>query len=100
MSRRFLTIASIGGQAMLALSSVVMLRVQPPAEGSMLLVPLGSQTQGELAAFALSRGLTLAAAGDREGSLVVRGERARLGWALRDHGILVLASDVEGCAPS
>ena len=66
----------------------------------MLLVPLGGQTQGDVASFALSHGLTIAAAGSRQNSLVVRGERARLGWALWHHGVLVLASEYEGCAPT
>jgi len=99
MSSRALSSAiSIGGQALLALCSLVALRVQPPADGAMLLVPLGAQTQGDLARFALARGFTIAAAGSWEGSIIVRGERARLGRALRDHGVLVLASDVEGCS--
>jgi hypothetical protein len=65
----------------------------------MLLVPLGGQTQSDIVSFTHPRGFSMIAAGDWPGSVVVRGERARLGWALPEAGVLVIASDLKGCSP-
>jgi hypothetical protein len=92
--------ALIGAQALVALGGLVALRLQPPAQGEMLLVPLGDQAQSELVTFAHARGFSMIAAGDWPGSMVVRGERDRLGWALRDEGLLVIASEFKGCSPA
>ena len=100
MSAAALTSAAlIGAQALVALGGLAALRLQPPAQGEMLLMPLGGQTQSEMVSFAHARGFSLIAAGDWPGSMVVRGERARLGWALHEAGVLVIASDLQGCSP-
>lgn len=95
--RTFHSVLIVSGQSLLALAGLAALFAQPPAEGDMLVVPLASRTAGEVADFVSERGFRIVAAGDWPGSLVVRGERARLGWALRDQGLLVLASGPQGC---
>lgn len=88
---------AIAAQLALVLGGFLLLRAQPPAQGNMLLVPMAGQSRSELANFAVGNGLTIVTAGDWTESLVVRGERNRLGWALASEGVLVLATAIEGC---
>lgn len=74
-----------------------MLQMQPADQGEMLLLPLGGQTTVQMIDFALAGSARIVAEGPTPGSLVVIGDRAPLGWALRDHGILVVDSRSAGC---
>ncbi len=96
---RFL-VPAIGLQCLLAVVAVAILFTRPPAQGNMLVVPLAQQPLGEIVELVTGRGFAIVTPGRWPGSLVVRGERRQLGWALRDHGLLVIAGAASGCAAS
>lgn len=77
-----------------------MLLAWPPAEGRMLIVPLGARSMGDVVRFATDRDFRLVQQGPLQGSMVVIGRRDRLGAALVADGFLVLATTYAGCGPS
>lgn len=80
-----------GGLAALALA--------PPAAGAMLLVPLGPDAQGVVAA-AVGAGARLIGAGPLPGSIVVDAERAALLPVMLRSGALVTAASPAACGRS
>lgn len=67
----------------------------PPVQGRMLLVPLFGQASAS--AVAVDAGARLVARGRFGGSLVVMGERGRLGPAALLQGVLVLSAPALLC---
>lgn len=88
----------IAAQAALVIGGVLALVLTPPADGTILLVPLTPAAARALPALALDGDTRLIARGALPGSLVVRGRRAALGRRLLPHAILPLASSYVGCA--
>lgn len=93
-ARRLPTAPSLAGQLAVFAGLIGTIALAPPAEGPMLLVPLLPGHAGSVAALnlALGSGATLLAAGPLSGSLIVRGNRARLLGPLLASGTLVLAA--------
>ncbi|MEA3389787.1 MAG: hypothetical protein U9R64_11030 [Pseudomonadota bacterium] len=81
----------------LVLIGIVALYAVPPVRGPMLLVPITSTARQSVAVRAVSGGARLIAAGPWKGSLLVDGERRRLGIALLRAGIVPLAARAGGC---
>lgn len=69
----------------------------PPAQGNMLLVPLGPAAGRQMAALAVGNGARLVQAGPLPSSLIVSGDRSRLLAPLGGHGVLVLGARGGGC---
>jgi len=85
-------IALFAVQLSLALVGLAAFAFAPPVSGAMLLVPLTAQARANLPALAIDSGVRLLGQGPVAGSLVVRGDRARLGTALLRRGIVPLAA--------
>ncbi len=88
---------------LLALQLVVLLGstfalAAPPAQGAMLLVPLSASAERRMLPAAFDEATSVVGAGPVAGSLVVRGERARLLGRLARLGVVVLAAPPAGCA--
>ena len=79
-------------QLALLLAGLGAIALAPPARGAMLLVPLTGQARADLPGLAIGRGALLLGQGPLSGSLVVRGDRARLGATLLRRGILSVAA--------
>lgn len=84
-------------QAVVALAGAAWLFVVPPAEGMMMLVPLGRQAARSLPALALRGDVRLVGTGPVPGSLLVWAERSTMARRLLPHGVLILASPPGGC---
>lgn len=84
-------------QSLLALAGLAALAFAPPASGAILLLPLTAQARADLPGVAVRGGARLIGQGPVAGSLVVRGERARLGAALLRRGILPVAAPAMLC---
>lgn len=84
-------------QATLSLALLLTLALRPPAEGAMLVVPLGPAGEGRLADVALDHGGKLLGAGPVGGSLVIYGRRAALQPAFRAAHAIVLAAPAMLC---
>lgn len=74
------------------------LALAPAAQGRMLLIPLVGGASASAAA--VKGGARLLAAGPFPGSLIVMGQRGRIGAEALERGILVLAAPALLCAPS
>tara|TARA_R110000868_G_scaffold297906_1_gene558171 strand:- start:3509 stop:3889 length:381 start_codon:yes stop_codon:yes gene_type:complete len=70
----------------------------PPAEGFMMLVPLGSSATRTLPALAVRKGARLVATGPIPGSLIVYGHRGNLMRPLLLDGIITVATMQGGCS--
>ncbi|MFD1106678.1 hypothetical protein [Sphingobium olei] len=81
----------------LMLIGLLALYAIPPVRGPMLLVPMTSKARRSVAAQAVSGGARLISAGPWMGSLLVDGERRRLGMPLLRAGIVPLAARAGGC---
>jgi len=94
--------ARLGGLILLVQLLLVagagMLIIAPPANGAMMLVPLGPQAANALPLLALVGDVRLLARGPLPGSLLVHGSR-RARTLLR-HGIVTLASPPALCGSS
>jgi hypothetical protein len=90
---------SFVAQATIALPLVGGLLLAPPAEGSMMLVPLTPAAAQALPSLALTGETKLVSSGPLPGSLLVYGRRADLAGRLLAHATLTLASPPGGCAP-
>jgi len=87
-------------QIAIALGLFVALAVAPPERGALLILPLEGQSQGELAALALTHGASLLRRGPIGSSLIVSGDRDRLIWSLARDGVLTLNGGAAGCGTS
>lgn len=98
-ARRLLRASSLAGQLALFAGLIGTIALAPPADGPMLLVPLLPGSSASVAALnlALGGGATLLAAGPFPGSLIVRGDRARILAPLLAGGTLVLAAAPSLC---
>ncbi len=94
-SRRF-TDLLVSGQIVLVLGGLAVLAFRPPAQGRMLLIPIGGGDPG-LASVALARGALVIGRGPFAGSLVVEGDRARLTQGLLARGVVALAAPPTAC---
>jgi hypothetical protein len=88
-----LVVAQGAAVAALLGSSVLM----PPADGTMLLVPLTAERTATMVDLALDRGARIGGLGPLPGSLIVRGKRARLFRPLLARGILAIAAPAIWC---
>ena len=88
-----LTQVSVAGAAFLGLA------LAPPAEGTMVLMPVGGTTQGQMATIAIDHGARIVARGRWGRSIVVRGERTLLWRPMAGAGVVMVAGTVAGCVP-
>ena len=95
-SSKPLTMLLVSGQIALVLGGLAGLAFRPPAQGRMLLIPIGGGNAG-LASLALARGALLVGRGPFPGSMVVEGDRARLTRGLFARGIIALAAPPTAC---
>lgn len=73
------------------------LAVLPPAQGTMLLQPIGAHRHNSVAAIAIAAGaIPLGRAAN--GALIVRGDRGRIAGALLPYAILPLAAPDRLCS--
>jgi hypothetical protein len=93
-SRRF-TDLLVSGQIALVLGGLSVLAFRPPAQGRMLLIPIGGDSG--LASLVLARGALVIGRGPFAGSLVVEGDRARLTRGLLARGVVALAAPPIAC---
>lgn len=84
-------------QLLLALAGLAAFAFAPPARGPILLLPLTAKARADLPGIAVGSGARLVGQGPIAGSLVVRGERARLGSALLRRGIVTIAAPAMLC---
>lgn len=75
-------------------AAFAILALFPPAHGRMMLVPVGGASQ--VVAGAVKHGARIVGSGRVPGTIVVDGDRARIG-ALLDQGILILAAPEWAC---
>ena len=87
----------IGAQIFGALLVLLCIALAPPAEGNILLVPVGHQAQGKIAALALAQGASLVQRGPLPSSVIVYGKRDNLFLPLAHAGILMVAGGAVGC---
>ena len=88
----------VPAQIVAATFGLIALTMWPPASGSMLLVPLGSD-DGAIVQGALAGGAALLGAGPFPGSLVVVGDRARIAPRVAWNTV-IMAAPPAGCGPS
>jgi hypothetical protein len=88
---------AIGVQLGILTAGLLAVGLAPPANGQVLLIPLTTSAATELPALALRDGTQLIGRGRLPGSLVVRGERNRLGWPMLMDGVVPIASARPGC---
>ena len=84
-------------QILSALSVFALVALAPPAQGTMLLIPMTGLPQGQVTALALAHGATVVQRGPLASSLIVYGERDRLAWPLARMGVLTLSGGATGC---
>lgn len=88
---------TLAWQIALAGAALAVAALAPPAHGALLAVPLSGEPMGRIVDVALAHGATIAGAGPLPGSVVLRGDRARLAAPLRAHGVLLLAGSKPLC---
>lgn len=71
----------------------------PPAQGTMLLVPVAGQSESRIVALALASGATLVQRGSLPSSVIVYGKRGALLGPLARAGVLTLSAGAVGCRP-
>jgi len=84
-------------QGALAVVAIAAMALSPPASGTMMLVPLPGQDDGIAARAAVAAGALLIGPGPLPRSLVVRGERVRIGRELGGARVLMIAAPFGGC---
>lgn len=82
----------LAAQVLLALFGLAAFAFTPPKRGAMLLVPLTREARADMPALAVAHGALLLGQGPGGGSLIVRGDRARLVGALLQHSIIAVAA--------
>lgn len=87
----------LAAQILLGLFGLATFAFTPPERGAMLLVPVTREAQAQLPALAVAHGALLLGRGPGGGSLVVRGDRARLVGALLRHSIITVAAPAILC---
>jgi len=92
-ARRRLVVVQILG----ALCVFGLVALAPPAQGTMLLIPIAGQSEGQMMALALSRGATVVQRGPLPASVIVYGTRQSLLAPLTRAGVLTLAGGAVGC---
>lgn len=98
---RLLSVQSLlSGQLLAVGVAFVSFALWPPADGSLLLVPLDGSTQGEVTNIAMAGGAALLRRGGIPGSLVVSGNRSDIAGHLAGHRILILAGNGITCGPA
>jgi len=85
------------GQILAALGIFALIALAPPAQGTMLLVPISGQSESRIVAIALAQGATLVERGPLPSSVIVYGERASLLGPLSRAGVLTLSGGAVGC---
>lgn len=88
---------ALTAQCAIALGSLAILALKPPATGAMLLVPVGSESGGHLVDRVLAHGGSLLGAGPIDRSLVIYGRSDAIETALRGSRVLVLAAPFAAC---
>lgn len=84
-------------QLTLLFAGLMVMAFAPPAQGTMLLVPLTGDARARLPALAVAHGALLVGRGPIGGSLLVRGDRAILGPALLRQAIVPIAGTDSSC---
>jgi hypothetical protein len=87
-------------QMLFAVAALALLALWPPRTGAMMLVPIGGGGIGAVARVALAGGAVLIGMGPFPGSLVVRGDRARIARGTTAGAIVILAAPPAGCRAS
>jgi len=87
----------MSAQIGVALVLFVLIALAPPAQGTMLLVPVTARSEGQVVALALTRGASVVQRGPLPSSIIVYGRRERLLGPLAEAGILTLAGGAAGC---
>ncbi len=77
--------------------AVGVLALAPPANGAMLLVPLGPGSAPRLVERAVSAGAGLLRIGPITGSLIVQGRRDKIRAALRGSNVMMLSAPAAAC---
>ncbi len=96
MSRPFRDVWMISLQGSLILAGMGWLAFAPPERGSMLVVPLSPAPLASTLNAVLAGGAAVTGAGPLPGTLLVRGERARIAATL-DSATLLLAAPEGWC---
>jgi hypothetical protein len=87
------------GQIVGALGIFALIALAPPAEGTMLLVPIAGQSENRIVGLAIAGGATLVQRGPFPSSVIVYGKRASLLEPLSRAGVLTLSGGAVGCRP-
>lgn len=87
----------IGAQVAGALTVFACIALAPPAEGNMLLIPVGHQSEAQIVSLALTRGASLVQRGPFRSSVIVYGKRGALFGPLARAGVLTVAGGAAGC---
>lgn len=85
-------------QVTAVLAGFVAFAVYPPRNGAILLLPLDHQAGLRLGRSALASGATLLGRGPTDLSLIVEGDRERLGTALAGNLVLMVAAPRSWCS--
>lgn len=80
-----------------ALLVFVLIALAPPAEGNMLLIPVGSRSEAQVVTLALMQGASLVQRGPFRSSVIVYGKRASLFGPLARAGVLAVSGGAVGC---
>ena len=91
------TRAPLVAQLAAAVGGLLVMAFAPPAQGSMLLVPMTEQARISLPGLAVGHGALLLGVGPLDGSLLVRGDRSQLGLTLLRQGIVPMAAPAILC---
>lgn len=89
----------VAGQVLGTLAIFALVALAPPAQGTMLLVPLSGQSESRVVTIALDRGATLVGRGPLPSSVIVYGTRTSLLGPLSRAGVLALSGGAAGCRP-
>jgi len=85
------------GQVVGALGIFAAIALAPPAQGTMLLVPVAGQSESRVVMLALAHGATLVQRGSLPSSVIVYGSRASLLGPLSRAGVLTFSGGAVGC---
>ena len=87
----------IGAQIVGALLVFLCIALAPPAEGNILLIPVGHHSEGQIVALAQTQGASLVQRGPLPSSVIVYGKRGSLFMPLARAGVLMIAGGAVGC---
>jgi len=82
---------------LVVVATAVLALVAPPADGEMLLVPIGTELSRHAVAIAVDHGALLVGRGPLPGSVVVAGRRTAMLSSMLQAGVLVFAAPPVGC---